>query len=418
MCHPSGVAYDAGNSRLFVADTGNHRVLAYNVATIANGQNAANVLGEPDFTTIYWGVTTQSRLTQPTGVAYDGSAARLFVVEYGDSRVMVYNAATITNGQNAANVLGQADFTSNGSALTQSGMAGSYGVAYDAGNSRLFVVENSNSRVLVFNAATITNGQNAANVLGQADFTTNSFSWGVTTQSGMASPYGVAYDAGNSRLFVADSGNNRVKVYDFAGAPPGNAQIIGVYPSSFTVTFSTVAGTSEYTLDASTVSDYTGTVYSSVTYVTTLSTLTTPSSLSPNTTYYLRLGAFNTWSTVYTYVTAVGTSTLTNLISPSVLSVTGNTVTVGWPAFTAGPGTNTAQGYQLQASTAADFSGTLYSSATATLTFSTLTVSGLTSGTTYYLRAGGLNWNSVANFALSLVAQTLSGFGNFFLLME
>src|ERR1019366_6573280 len=135
-------------------------------------------------------------------------------------------------------------------------------------------------------------------------------------------PVGMAYDTASGRLFVADSSNNRIKVYDFAGAPPANGQIVGVYASSFTVTYSSVTASLGYTLDASTASDYTGTVTSSVTYDITLSTLTTPSSLSPNTTYFIRLGAFYSGTTVYTYVTTIGTSTLTDvLVSTRIFSV-------------------------------------------------------------------------------------------------
>src|ERR1019366_246693 len=160
-------------------------------------------------------------------------------------------------------------------------------------------------------------------------------------------PVGMAYDTASGRLFVADSSNNRIKVYDFAGAPPANGQIVGVYASSFTVTFSSVTGSLGYTLDASTASDYTGTVTSSITYDTTLSTLTFPSSLLPNTTYFLRLGAFYSGTTVYTYVTTIGTSTLTNLVTGAqVFSTKANAITVNWASLAGNGGS---AGYRLDA---------------------------------------------------------------------
>ena len=50
------------------------------------------------------------------------------------------------------------------------------------------------------------------------------------------------------------------------------------------------------------------------------------------------------------------TSTLTNVLTPIVFSVSSNTVTVNWPAFAMGSGTNTAQGYELDASVTPTFS--------------------------------------------------------------
>ena len=50
-------------------------------------------------------------------------------------------------------------------------------------------------------------GQSADLVLGQANFTSNGT---ASTQSGMTSPQGVAIDPATGKVFVADTGNNRV----------------------------------------------------------------------------------------------------------------------------------------------------------------------------------------------------------------
>jgi hypothetical protein len=61
---PVGVAYDATNTRLFVADDGAYRVTVYNVATgtIANGENASNELGQPSVPAAYASVSSLSYL--------------------------------------------------------------------------------------------------------------------------------------------------------------------------------------------------------------------------------------------------------------------------------------------------------------------------------------------------------------------
>jgi len=215
-----GLAYDATNDRLFVGDSLNERVLVYNTASITNGMNASNVLGEPDFTTKA-AATTQAGMNNPNFFAYDATNNRLFLADGSNNRVLVYNTASITNGMNASNVLGQASFTTATPAVTQAGMGGAGGiggVAYDATNNRLFVADSNNNRVLVYSTVSITNGMNASNVLGEANFTTGT---AATTQARMHNPYTVAYDATNNRLFVADFGNNRVLLYNTASITNG-----------------------------------------------------------------------------------------------------------------------------------------------------------------------------------------------------
>src|SRR4029078_12557853 len=94
------------------------------------------------------------------------------------------------------------------------------------------------------------------------------------------------------------------------------------------------------------------------------------------------------------------TSTLTNfLISPQFYAVFNTSVTVNWVAFSTGPGTNTSEGYTVQASsTNFNGTGTIYSSSTFDAAQSTLTVIGLDPNIAYNFRAGGINWNSVVNY--------------------
>lgn len=211
LWNPGGLAYDALNDRLFVADQSNNRVLIYDTITIVNGENAVKVLGQSDFVSSAPGVTA-STMTSPGGLAYDPTGNRLFVSEtLTTHRVLVFNVATVTNGQNAANVLGQSDFISSATGAGQSQMSYLAGLAYDDTNNRLFVADNENNRVLVFNVTTIVNGQNAVRVLGQPDFTTNTAG---TTQALMDHPWGLSYDAANRRLFVSETVNNRVLIFD------------------------------------------------------------------------------------------------------------------------------------------------------------------------------------------------------------
>jgi len=227
---PSGLAYDSVGQRLFVADSYNHRVVVYNVASITNGQAAVAVLGQSGFTTRVT-ATTETGMNSPVGVAYDSTGQRLFVSESVNHRVMVYNVTSITNGEAAVAVLGQNSFTNNPWATTSTGLNFPMGVAYDSGGQRLFVSDYGNHRVVVYNVASITNGEAAVAVLGQSGFTTRVI---ATTETGMKNPYGVAHDSAGQRLFVANYGNNRVMVYNVGRITNGQAAVAVLGQSDFT----------------------------------------------------------------------------------------------------------------------------------------------------------------------------------------
>ncbi|MFA5813194.1 MAG: Calx-beta domain-containing protein [Patescibacteria group bacterium] len=225
MNQPTGLAYDAGRNYLFVADFGNHRVLVFDAAAITNGENAVSVLGQINFTANS-SATSAGGLKSPIAVAFNQTSSTLYVAEFSNHRVLFFDVAEITNGENAVNVLGQSDFTIGSSGITQSKFNTPAGLAISTSTALLFVSEYGNNRITVFDVAAITNGENAASVLGQGDFTTKT---AATTQSGLRSPYGIALNSASNTLYVADSGNKRVIVFDAAAITNGEnaASVLG-----------------------------------------------------------------------------------------------------------------------------------------------------------------------------------------------
>ena len=101
----------------------------------------------------------------------------------------------------------------------------------------------------------------------------------------------------------------------------------------------------------------------------------------------------------------------------SVFRVFATSATVNWTPRPATPQTSTAEGYVLEASTAAsvaspsDFTGVIFSSVSYGVQPATLTVTGLSPGATYTLRVGALNWSDRPNYAVA--GTTVTPVSNF-----
>jgi sugar lactone lactonase YvrE len=222
LASPSGVAVDS-SGRLWIGDSENNRILRFDSAPgKENGADADGVLGQADFThnsSNRGGDVAANTLYRSWGIAVDGGG-RLWVADNINHRVLRFDAAAgKANGANADGVLGQANFTSRdrnrGGNVAANTLAVPDGVAVDSFG-RLWVADSDNNRILRFDsAASKVDGAAADGVLGQADFTINSFNRGGSVAANtLAVPICVAVDF-SGRLWVADTNNHRVLAYVF-----------------------------------------------------------------------------------------------------------------------------------------------------------------------------------------------------------
>jgi uncharacterized protein (TIGR03437 family) len=251
-----------------IADTGNNRVLIWNTIPTSNFANADIVLGQPDFTTII-SVTpvTASSMRGPEGVWIQGT--RLFVADSGNSRIMVWNTIPTANNQPADYVLGEPNLTTAPPIttldITPSASNLFYPVSVTSDGQRLFVADNGHSRVLIWNSIPTQTAQPADVVVGQPDMVSEATDaqnnvLGTCVANGTdtdgnptfpagcvticpAVPNGVDSDGNptyparcnktlnlpnyalsdGQRLYIADSGNDRVTVYESIPTQNGQA---------------------------------------------------------------------------------------------------------------------------------------------------------------------------------------------------
>jgi uncharacterized protein (TIGR03437 family) len=236
--NPQAVVVDTSASPpiLYVADTGNNRVLAWkNASGFACGGFADKVIGQRDFLTTAAqgpGADLSTGLFEPVGLAVD-HGGNLYVIDAGNNRILRYPVpfAQTVDLPPVDLVIGQADLNSrapnagqtapSANSLAFSNNAGTFraGLAFDS-LSNLWVSDPGNNRVLRFPAALLETGatnQPAADmVLGQTDFSSTSIPENAspTGKNFVLQPSGLAFDP-KGRLFIADAAN-RVVVY----APP------------------------------------------------------------------------------------------------------------------------------------------------------------------------------------------------------
>jgi uncharacterized protein (TIGR03437 family) len=305
MRGPQGVWVQ--NGMLFVADTGNNRILIWTSIPTSNNQPANLVLGQPNFTSggqynlVNLSLTTAASLmASPTSVTSDGT--HLFVADLGFNRVLIWNEIPTRNQQPADVEVGQLNMQNSipndASELCASNGTDSSGnptypntclatmqfprFALADNFGRLYIADGGNDRVLVYNTIPTTNGASANAVLGEPDEFTDLVS---SSQSILATgpplvqsatnltptPTSLAWDGTN--LYVADPSDYRILV--FTPATP-NVPIAGIVNSASQAIFAqgtvVVGGTitAKDTLTL-TIGEPTGTTTNAYTY-TVLST--------------------------------------------------------------------------------------------------------------------------------------------------
>jgi sugar lactone lactonase YvrE len=257
LAGPHNTVEDAAGN-LYVADEGNSQVLYYpkgsTTATAVYGQGGSFTSG-----TANNGGRSAASLSYPHGLALD-AAGNLYVADSGNNRVLFFPAGTGCTAPNTPAGCGTATkiwgdggaFTVDTSGTTDALLSYPLGVGVDpSGN--LYVAEHDNSRVLYFPAGSGCTGPNtpsgcgvATQVYGQGgSFTSDTANNGGTSASSLYDPEGMGLDS-NGNLYVADADNNRVLYFPGGSGctapstPAGCATATRVYGQAGSFTSDTV----------------------------------------------------------------------------------------------------------------------------------------------------------------------------------
>ena len=213
---PTGAIYDSSSGKLIIGDYGNNRVLIYNSIPTTNNASADVVIGQSSFSgssANQGGSVSANTLYGPREVAMVGN--RLLISDRNNHRVLIYNSIPTSNNASADVVIGQTNLSSG--SVNQGGSRGAntlnapFGIASDG--QKLFISEENNHRILIFNSIPTANNASADVVVGQADFTGGSADQGGTVAANtLQNPSGIIVV--NGKLIVGDNVNHRVLIFN------------------------------------------------------------------------------------------------------------------------------------------------------------------------------------------------------------
>lgn len=209
---------------LFVSDTANNRILAWSNLPSSSGIAADFVLGQSTTSnaSANAGGLSATSLDEPKGLATDGT--RLLAVDSGNERVLIWNAVPTSNSEAANVVVGKRALNaSEVIAIDASVLLAPAGAHFDG--QHLLVADKGANRVLIWLTPPNSHNQPADLVLGQATMQGRTINAGGTASATTLSAPTAVYSDGE-RVVVADSGNNRVLVWN--SFPTANQQAADV----------------------------------------------------------------------------------------------------------------------------------------------------------------------------------------------
>ncbi|MBX3164543.1 MAG: T9SS type A sorting domain-containing protein [Bacteroidetes bacterium] len=200
--YPGGVAVDAAGN-VYIADTWNNRIRKVStngiITTIAGsgatGSSNGGFSGDG-------GAATAAQLNNPHGVAVD-AAGNVYIADMGNNRIRKVSTNGIITTIAGGGLLG---FSGDGGLATVAGLSSPSGVAVDAAGN-VYITDNNCIRKVSSNGIITT-------IAGTAGTWGFSGDGGLATAAQLNNPVGVAVDAVNANVYIADMGNHRVrKVY-------------------------------------------------------------------------------------------------------------------------------------------------------------------------------------------------------------
>ncbi len=221
LYYPDGV-YVSPDGKMLIGDSFNNRSLVYNAVPAINNQSADVAIGQSAFTEYHANqlLPTPDKYThyEPRHL-FVHSDGRVLIADRFNNRVLIFDSIPTSHNAKAGVVVGQPDFWSNqtnqGIGWPSSETLYEPTAVFVDSSGRMYVTDTGNNRVLIFNQIPSSNNAFADIVIGQPDFFSGEPNRGLVFCAGntLDGPFGAVFADGN-RLYIPDSNNNRVLIYE------------------------------------------------------------------------------------------------------------------------------------------------------------------------------------------------------------
>ena len=196
-----GVCADISGN-VYIVESSMYRIRKVNPAGILTTFAGTGTFGSSGDT----GKATSATLNNPRRVFVDANGLNVYIVDSGNNKIRkVDSAGTITTiaGTGAAGIVGD-----NGQA-TAAQLNNPFGGCIDT-NSNIYIADFGNQKIRKINSAGIITTYAGTGTVGSAGNN------GQATSAGLYYPRGVGADS-NGNIFIADSGNNQIRMVNRAG---------------------------------------------------------------------------------------------------------------------------------------------------------------------------------------------------------
>lgn len=206
----SFIAIDPDRKSIYVTDKNEIRELTNDGAVVTVAGSSA--IGSDD------GTGSAARFNEPSGIAYDPVDKALYICDSKNFAIRRMTSAGVVTTIAGSSLEGRRDGTG-----SDAGFSHPQGIAYDSRDGALYVADGNNNEI-----RRVTTAGLVTTVAGGRE----GFADGTGAGARFSGPAGIAYDALDGNLYVADSGNERVRrvtpdgiTTTFAGG--SNASFIG-----------------------------------------------------------------------------------------------------------------------------------------------------------------------------------------------
>lgn len=194
---------------LWIADTGNRRVLYFDKIPTESFVPASKVIGKENFNERDY---ENEDPVWPYSVRVNGNG-EMAITDTQYYRVLIWKDYKTSFHSKADRIIGQADFQSNGqNQFRLSPAAHTLNWCYDSffDNDHIWVVDTGNSRLLKFPAFPFKNNQSAIDIIGHPDYNTGSenIETIMGTENALYWPFSLCI--AGEYMAIADTGNHRI----------------------------------------------------------------------------------------------------------------------------------------------------------------------------------------------------------------